>query len=403
MSVIGEEIKLKILFVVDDLQGHGVTTSLINLLSIIDRSKLDVSLLVLNMSEAVASAKIPDYIRTRNNDKSLEAFFERKSASIVRLMKMKKWRLLFYRVLVAMESKTKGRTRALQANWEKIIASVNIVEDEYDIVIGFQDYTSGVYALKKIKSKVYVGWNHNIYEYMGYDDLIMKKYYDQLNCLCTISKATKASLEKTFGEELIKKTLVIPNALDTCRIERLKKEKIQDLFFTTEKKRILSIGRLVEQKGFDFAIEVASALVDKGIDFIWYIIGTGEQRELLQELILKRKLENNIKLYGYSDNPYPFILNSDVYVQPSRYEGYGIAISEAVYLKTPVIITPDAGERYSCSEIATILPFGNINEWADAIEKVITIDNKKTEYLFDENSLVIQAFNDMIQCSIEAM
>ena len=93
MSNIGEKKKIKIIFVIDDLHGHGVTSSIINLLKIIVPQEKEISLLVLNKTEETGLSRLPSFVNVLKNDIALEAFFKEKKASIAELIKLRKWNL----------------------------------------------------------------------------------------------------------------------------------------------------------------------------------------------------------------------------------------------------------------------------------------------------------------------
>ena len=105
------------------------------------------------------------------------------------------------------------------------------------------------------------------------------------------------------------------------------------------RKILLSIGRLSPQKGFDFAIDAARILKDEGLKFIWFIIGQGELKEKLQEQIKQKHLEDCFVLLGVRENPYPYIKNADLVIQPSRYEGKSVVLDETKILAKPLIVT----------------------------------------------------------------
>lgn len=93
--------------------------------------------------------------------------------------------------------------------------------------------------------------------------------------------------------------------------------------------KILSIGRLDIDKGFDIGIKVINLLVKNGYYIKWYIVGEGNQRGLLETIISNYNLRDKIVLLGEKTNPYPYLADCDIYFQPSRNEGYGIAVAEA--------------------------------------------------------------------------
>ncbi|MEE0726654.1 MAG: glycosyltransferase, partial [Clostridium saudiense] len=101
----------------------------------------------------------------------------------------------------------------------------------------------------------------------------------------------------------------------------------------------LTIGRLVYQKGYEYAIEAAKYLKNKNIDFRWYVIGEGDLKNQLKNIVKDYNLQDNFKFLGTFTNPYPFIKECNIYCQPSRFEGFGLAIAEARILNKPIVAT----------------------------------------------------------------
>lgn len=109
---------------------------------------------------------------------------------------------------------------------------------------------------------------------------------------------------------------------------------------------LLSIGRLDPQKGFDLGIKVAENLYTAGYPIKYYIIGDGWCRSQLEMQIAQSKAaENCVTLLGKQLNPYPYIKACDIYFQPSRHEGFGIAVAEARAFCKPIVVTDFAGAR----------------------------------------------------------
>mgnify|MGYP001781402089 FL=1 len=103
--------------------------------------------------------------------------------------------------------------------------------------------------------------------------------------------------------------------------------------------KIVTVGRLVALKGYDLAIETAKLLDKKGIQFKWYVIGEGPERDNIEKMIKKNELEDKFILLGQKSNPYPYMKCCDIYVQTSRFEGFGLTIAEAKILNKLIITT----------------------------------------------------------------
>ena len=80
-------------------------------------------------------------------------------------------------------------------------------------------------------------------------------------------------------------------------------------------------------------------LIDNGFNIHWIVVGEGNERNNLEQLISEYKLEKHFQLIGAKENPYKYIQLSDIYVQASRFEGKSIAIDEAKILAKPIVVT----------------------------------------------------------------
>ena len=152
----------------------------------------------------------------------------------------------------------------------------------------------------------------------------------------------------------------------------------------------MTIGRLEYQKGYDLLIDIAKEL-DKS-QFTWYIIGTGGLYHKIQEKIIESGLQDNIILLGMKLNPYPYLKQCDIYIQPSRHEGYGIAIAEARCLNKPIIATNLAciREQIKDKETGVLCEF-NKNDFVNNIRELV---NSKEKRKFYESNLKEEGFKD---------
>lgn len=126
--------------------------------------------------------------------------------------------------------------------------------------------------------------------------------------------------------------------------------------------RLLSIGRFCEAKNFDNVPDITHRIIEAGIlDLKWFIIGFGNQEELIREKINEAGMENHVILLGRKENPYPYIKACDIYVQPSRYEGKSVTVREAQMLGKPVIVTnyPTAPSQIRHGFDGLIVPMDN--------------------------------------------
>ena len=201
----------------------------------------------------------------------------------------------------------------------------NVFEKTYDIAIDFYGYGSFVTAFlaTKIRAKKKATWLHDEKIYWMKS---VQKYLCKYDKVYGVSQAVVDVFCREYPHYK-DKTEVFYNVID---IEEIKRKSEQDeLIPFKENFNIVTVGRLTEQKGYDIDIEAASILKNKKINFAWYAIGSGRDEEKLKELVKKYCLEDQFVFLGRKDNPYPYMKHCNLYVQPSRHEGYaflGIAI-----------------------------------------------------------------------------
>ncbi len=102
---------------------------------------------------------------------------------------------------------------------------------------------------------------------------------------------------------------------------------------------VLAIGRLTDLKGFDVLIRAFAAVAAKNVDWGLVILGEGEDRLKLDELIQQLGLRDRVRLPGVMHEPYAAMKQADLFVLSSRHEGFGIVLVEAMACGVPVIAT----------------------------------------------------------------
>ena len=107
----------------------------------------------------------------------------------------------------------------------------------------------------------------------------------------------------------------------------------------TDKKWIMSMGRLTEQKGFDILLKAFAKVAPKYPDWQLIILGEGELREELEQLQTNLDLKESVVLPGRVKNPFLLMEQSQFFVMSSRFEGFPMAHGEAMLCGLPVIAT----------------------------------------------------------------
>lgn len=132
---------------------------------------------------------------------------------------------------------------------------------------------------------------------------------------------------------------VIYNPIVTPDVLKKSKAPLEHPWFQAgEPPVILAVGRLTAQKAFDVLIE-AFAQVRKSHIARLLILGEGDDRLMLEALIKRLGLEQDVELPGFVSNPYSYMAHAALFVLSSRWEGLPTVLVEAMSLRTPVIAT----------------------------------------------------------------
>jgi len=147
--------------------------------------------------------------------------------------------------------------------------------------------------------------------------------------------------------------------------------------------RVVSIGSLTKQKGFDILIESFASLAAKHKAWDLVIYGEGPERPELVELIEKRQLEGRVFLPGLTRDVTRALSEADLFVLPSRFEGFPNALLEALSLRVPAIATRCPGataEILGDGAYGELVPAGDVPALTEAIERLMTKPELREAY-----------------------
>ncbi len=139
---------------------------------------------------------------------------------------------------------------------------------------------------------------------------------------------------KIFNDEQVK--VIEDPHLIVKKINRLKKHEIKDNFFD-ENKILIAIGRMTKQKNYSFLIKNFKKITLKYTDIKLIIIGDGEEKNYLKNLIKELDIINKVKLIDYESNIYKYLKKSNYYISTSIWEGSSLAMVDAAYIGIPIL------------------------------------------------------------------
>ena len=214
----------------------------------------------------------------------------------------------------------------------------------------------------------------------GYEELRsrQKKHKTLLKYSTFLTANTKYladKIELLGGEK--GKIKIIPMGID---VDYFKSEHVKTLP-KNKSIHLISVGRLIELKGFSYAIRSVKFLVDKGVDLTYTIVGYGEEFKNLQGLILELNLENRVNLVGKKNqlqlkelykNSHVFLMSS-ITDSNNRGEAQGVVTAEAQAMGLPVVAFRSGGVPYTISDNKTgfLVDEKDIDAYSEAIIKLL--------------------------------
>ncbi|XZF76228.1 glycosyltransferase [Bacillus sp. AL-1R] len=340
-----------------DLEVGGVERSLINLLNIFDYNTYNVDLMLYSHTGDFMKL-LPEHPILLKESKKYKTF----RMSIKETIKSGELRIGLARIIAKLRAffhpaTEKGYTQ-MQYMWKYSLPYLPNTEKEYDVAISFlwPHYFVG----EKVKAKKKIAWVHTDYSTIETNVKIDIDMWNQFDHIAVVSKECGNAF-RTKYPSLQNKIIILENILNTEVVTDLAKQEIVNPMVNDKRLKILTVARLSHAKGIDQAILAFKELKLSGYqNIVWYVVGYGGEKKMLQELITKHELEDSFILLGKKDNPYPFIRECDLYVQPSRYEGKAVTVTEAKMLGKPVLITsyPTAISQVENGKDGLICPMG---------------------------------------------
>ena len=332
----------KILFMCINMNIGGTEKALLTMLNEMDRKKYDITLFMLEEYGGFLN-QIPDGIKVMylKEYKVLKKFINNPPQLVAKeLIKNRKVISGLSILFIYTISKL---IKDISIYYKYILRNVDILNEEYDIAIAYagpMDFIS-YFVINKIKSKKRVQWIHFDISKIGFNINFAKKIYDKFDKVFVVSNEGKDKLIN-FLPSLKDKTEVFFNIISCKMIEKMsyEGEGFSDDFDGT---RILTVGRLSKEKGQDLIIPVLKKLKKNGYKVRWYCIGDGPAKKEYEKLVDELNIKDDFIFLGSKLNPYTYMKECNIYVQPSKHEGYCITLGEARCFNNPIVTTNFTG------------------------------------------------------------
>lgn len=231
---------------------------------------------------------------------------------------------------------------------------------------------------------------------------LMKKTLELIDVNVAVSKVAANSYQEVFNlkedvkviHNIIQSDLIKEKFAQSVNSDDLRLFKNKDLTF-------ISVGRLVEQKGYDRLIKIHRRLIDEGFKHNIMIIGNGEDEQTLKNEIKKNNCQETFKLIGYRENPFAYFKLADCFLLPSRYEGLPTVVFESLICQIPVIATKVAGIEEQLKDSSYGLVVNNDeSDFYEAMKTIIMhpeelekMKDKLKDYHYKNATIITQISN----------
>ncbi|EGQ2937812.1 glycosyltransferase [Staphylococcus pseudintermedius] len=412
--------KEKILLYPGGMKHNGITTSVINLLANINYDKYDVTVFTNNTNN----------VEQLNNLQSLN--------DNVRIVLRRGPMIATFKELYQNEF---VRQRGIYKSFEKRLYPKALFEREFRKIFGDSQFDYAIdysgYAmfwsnlvLASGAKKKYILLHSDIKSDMERTVKGKRPHYQNLkgvislypyfDKLVSVSEATKKLNQSNFGGLKLKNRHIASR--NTINIEKINQlvDDDSDLFekngtpvlptltehgmeaieFSQDDFKIVSVGRLSPEKGFDLLIKAVAELAPKYPQLKLYILGDGPLKGTLKSLVEQLGIQNHVYFIGQRRNPFFIVKRADVFALTSHYEGQSMVILEALTVGTHVLASDIIANRYVLEdEKYGMLVEKNEVDIAKGLEQFINGTNK--DYTkFDAvayNEETIQEFYSLLE------
>ncbi len=216
---------------------------------------------------------------------------------------------------------------------------------------------------------------------------LIKIFYQHASSIVGVSNGVLSDYHALFNFPK-EKTSVINNPVINQDLFKKSREYLDHPWFNglNSDPIVITVGRMVEQKR-QIDLLKAINILNKKRNVKLIILGEGKLRRNLEEYIKVNQMEDCVLLPGFVENPYKYILRSNIFVLSSGWEGLPTVLIEAGGLGVPVIST---NCQYGPAEIlengkyGRLVSIGDVDHLSEAIEEVLNAPKQTFEKVFIE-------------------
>ncbi len=203
---------------------------------------------------------------------------------------------------------------------------------------------------------------------------LIRLFFPLADSIIAVSNGVAEDYAQVAGLDSGKIQVIYNPVITNSLLDRSNEPLDHPWFCSGEPPVILSVGRLTAQKNFSGLIEAFSQ-VRKSVSARLLILGEGELRADLEELVERLNLKDEVSLPGFVNNPYKYMKQAAVYALSSSWEGLPTVLIEALAVELPVVATNCKSGPYEIlrgGKLGKLVPVGDIPELADGIAECLS-------------------------------
>jgi glycosyltransferase involved in cell wall biosynthesis len=365
--------KIKLLFIISNLNIGGPQKSLLALLDKIDYKYFDVCVYVIKkdgylknyFNKNVKIIEADDLIQatTLPSDNTFN--------HLLSFLRNGKFNMLIGALIAIFNHLIlkKNMNQQRQQFWRKYNVVLPKYKENYDIAFGILGMSTYL-MVDLFNSRKKFHWIRSDTRILNRDIEIDASYYKKLDGSLSVSSEC-ADIFTDMYPFMKEKVEVFYNQIPLSFYNSL--DFNGELMQVDEQEiRLITVTRLDPLKGIEMAIDACKILIDKGFSIKWFVLGDGKFRSEIEKMIEVKGLKTSFILLGFQLNTLSYINEADIFVHPSRTEGKSNAVDEAKFVGKPIVVTnyDTVGEQIEDGVTGVVCGMSG-EEIANSIEEIL--------------------------------
>ena len=347
------------------MDNGGAERALLNLLEELPETHYDIDLLLLNPT-GLFMGQIPlkvNLLQTPPKVRDCFTSVRGRKAGVRRLMAD------LVSGIVSRDEETRRGFR-----WQRFFSpGIGKIPGHYDTAVSFINGQVLYFVDEKIDADRKIVFYHGDYRSAHYSEKYERPCLERMDGIYAVSEKCIDIVRSVFPE-MAYKMKSLPNIVSSEVIRRRASEFVPPEY-DARVPRILTVARITHEKGIDTAIRASAELKRRGCLFRWYEMGKGlpgdSEQNACEKLVEELGVADVFMFLGARENPYPYIANCDIVVQPSRFEGKSVALDEAKILTRPIVSTAYPTVYDQLPEGEGVIAGTDAAALADAIQELL--------------------------------